>query len=432
MSKGGAFATLGRVQEEIEAYEEVVARFGNSKKPGLARLVARALVSKGIALGKLDRSQEQIEAYDEVVARFGNSKKPGLAKLVARALVSKGIALGKLDRSQEQIEAYDEVVARFGDSKAPGLAGLVAGALVNKGVALGILGEPQDTIRISDEVLTRFGDSKAPDLAALVARALVNKGIALGKLDRSQEELEAYDEAVARFGDNKAPGLAEPVARALVKKGIILEELGRYHEAEESLRKGILSDPESTYAHLELVKQLLKRSERHAEALKIARETISRKPGDPELLNDMSWTFYKQDIPSFLQTCEIWARQAVSLSPDNLNYHHTFASVLSALGKGGEALEPAGKYIADADFVEGTIDDAVGLFVELAAAGFAKDGLKLLKNSPAAGHLEPLVVGLQLYCGEDVKTAVEIFEVAKDVVKRIEDRKQLREKTQSA
>ena len=61
----------------------------------------------------------------------------------------------------------------------------------------------------------------------------------------------------------------------------------------------------------------------------------------------------------------------------------------------------------------------------LAASGYAKDALGILEKAARKKHLEPLVVALRLYTGEDVKVAVEILEVAKDVVKRIEDRKQM-------
>ncbi|MDO9111911.1 MAG: hypothetical protein Q7U40_14725, partial [Desulfatirhabdiaceae bacterium] len=86
------------------------------------------------------------------------------------------------------------------------------------------------------------------------------------------------------------------------------------------------------------------------------------------------------------------------------------------------ALPFAAKYIQDTACVEKTIEDAIELFVSLAASGQAKEALELLLNSQAQKHLEPLVVGLKLYIGEDVKTAIEIREVAKDVVKRIEER----------
>jgi predicted amino acid racemase len=122
-----------------------------------------------------------------------------------------------------------------------------------------------------------------------------------------------------------------------------------------------------------------------------------------------------------LSKAEKWSRQAVSLEPNNVSAHHTLASISSALGKRSEALESAGHYIQNADLVESAIEDAIELFVDLAASGCAKEALGLLVNSPAQKHLEPLVVGLRLYMGEDVKTATEIREVAKDVVKRIED-----------
>ena len=105
------------------------------------------------------------------------------------------------------------------------------------------------------------------------------------------------------------------------------------------------------------------------------------------------------------------AEEAIGLSPEVCNDH-----------KGEEALEFARKYVQDAALVESAIEDAIELFVALAAAGHAKEVIDLLIDSPARKHLEPLETGLKLYIGEDVKTAPEIREVAKDVVKRIEDR----------
>ena len=140
----------------------------------------------------------------------------------------------------------------------------------------------------------------------------------------------------------------------------------------------------------------------------------------------IAWVYYKHNDPAMLIKAEQWATKAVSLSPDNAYIHHTLACILSALGKGNEALDSTGKYIQDTSLVEETIEDAIELFVELAASGYAKEALGILVNSPAERCLEPLVAGLKLYIGEDVKTAPEIREVAKDVVKRIEERKKLR------
>ncbi len=162
--------------------------------------------------------------------------------------------------------------------------------------------------------------------------------------------------------------------------------------------------------------------ERLDDALQTAEEIIGRKPDDSEVLNDVAWAFYKHRDLSLLLKAENWSRQAISLSSGKAAAHNTLACILSALGKGSEALESARTYIQEADLVESSIEDAIELFVELAASGHAKDALGILVNSPAQKHLEPLVVGLKLYIKEDVKTATEIREVAKDVVKRIEER----------
>ena len=167
---------------------------------------------------------------------------------------------------------------------------------------------------------------------------------------------------------------------------------------------------------------LLKIPERLDDALQTAEEIIGWKPEDPALLNGVAQAFYKRRDLSLLQKAENWSRQEVFLSPENANAHHTLACILSVLGKGSEALESAGKYIQDVALVESAIEDAIELFVELAASEHTKEALGILVNSPVQKHLEPLVVGLKLHMGEDVKTVTEILEIAKDVVKRIEER----------
>ena len=127
---------------------------------------------------------------------------------------------------------------------------------------------------------------------------------------------------------------------------------------------------------------------------------------------------------------QLIAEETSSLSPEVCRDHYlAFEEAIKeavTLDKGNEALEWAGRYIQDVALVENSIEDAIELFVELAASGHVKEALGLLVNSPAKKHLEPLEVGLKLFMGEDVKTATEIREVAKDIVKRIEDRLQKR------
>ena len=127
---------MRRAEEAVAAYDEVVARFGESPQPALREQTAKALYNKAAALGSLGRAEEAVAAYDEVVARFGESPLPALREQTAKALYNKAAALGSLGRAEEAVAAYDEVVARFGESPLPALREQTAKALYNKAVAV--------------------------------------------------------------------------------------------------------------------------------------------------------------------------------------------------------------------------------------------------------------------------------------------------------
>ena len=74
--------------------------------------------------------------------------------------------------------------------------------------------------------------------------------------------------------------------------------------------------------------------------------------------------------------------------------------------------------------VKEALDASIELLIELAASGYEKEVLEIVRDSASAEILEPLVVGLRLFVGEDVKVAAEIMEVGKDVVKRIEQQRE--------
>lgn len=80
-------------------------------------------------------------------------------------------------------------------------------------------------------------------------------------------------------------------------------------------------------------------------------------------------------------------------------------------------------FVVLGDHDDETMKQATELFIVVAAQEHAEQTLQILVDSPAEQHLEPLIAGLRLYCGQEVRTAPEILEVAKDVVKRIEMRK---------
>ncbi len=112
--------------------------YGRSKDAARAfRIASESLVEElaaiggfnaGVVLGELGRSEEALAAYDEVLARVGDATEPALREQVATALFNRGVRLGALGRSEEELAAYDEVLARFGDATEPALREQVASA----------------------------------------------------------------------------------------------------------------------------------------------------------------------------------------------------------------------------------------------------------------------------------------------------------------
>ena len=223
---------IGDTEAEIAAYDDVVARFGNSDAPELREAVAKSLVNKAIELGRAGDAEAEIVAYDDVVARFGNSEASELREQVAKALVNKAIELGRAGDAEAEIAAYDDVVARFGNSEASELREQVARALINKGAALGRAGGAEAEIAVYDDVVARFGSSEAPELRQQVTNALINKAIALGRAGGAEAEIAVYDDVIARFGSSDAPELRERVAKVLVNKGVAR---GRAGDAEAEI-----------------------------------------------------------------------------------------------------------------------------------------------------------------------------------------------------
>jgi len=90
-----------------------------------------------------------------------------------------------------------------------------------------------------------------------------------------------------------------------------------------------------------------------------------------------------------------------------------------------EAIASMKKMLTDINYVKSDASEGprliILLFIKLAAHGYSKELSGMLENSEAREYLQPLAVALKMYQGEKVIVADEILEVAKDVVKKIEE-----------
>ncbi len=123
------------------------------------------------------------------------------------------------------------------------------------------------------------------------------------------------------------------------------------------------------------------------------------------------------------------AGEAVEMVPDSPHYQHTYATIIAAQGRYKEALTIAPNFLKSAELGEQYPNDLISFFSSVAVAGFAKEGLDILKQSLCAPFVEPLIVALQMVVGEEYNAPQEVVEVAKDVVKEIESQDKKNENT---
>lgn len=330
VSKGHALGELGRFEEALATFDEVVSKFGDTSELRSSVWVAKALVGRGYWLFKLNRLEEALTAFEELVRRYGDSPEPLLRESVARALFNKSFCLGQSRGREEEIAAYEELVRRFGDEAGASVGEWVAMALYNKGYRLGELNRPEEAVAAFDEVVRRYGDAAELPLRVQVAMALVGRGNRLHGLSRSQEALDSYDEVLRRYGDAAETRLRAEVAGALFNKGKQLGDLNRREEAvatfdEVARRYG--DAPESALRELvarsfinkgEHLRKLKRREEEAAAAF----EEVVRRFGDapePRLrsevaraLNSLGFNLLRQAKKSWARGSEVAARPLLS------------------------------------------------------------------------------------------------------------------------
>lgn len=230
-------------------------------------------------------------------------------------------------------------------------------------------------------------------------------------------------------------GEAEQIFRNLIKAdpeyypawthlGILLhEKRERYDEAEQAFRKSIEINPEPRYAWIWLVNLQIERKYRPKQILDTVSQCLKLSDRSAVCLGSIAFLIFFSDLKVGFSLAEQMVREALEKEPDTLAFQFTYSSILGAQKKWKKALSIAPCFLEKSTLGLQFPDGIIAFFINAAAAGHAKEGLELLKNSPCAPYVEPLIVGLQMLTGEEYNAPQEVVEVAKDVVKRIEEKK---------
>ena len=326
--------------------------------------VACASFAKAFAHKTLGDSEAAIVAYEEVVERFGASDTPEVQVLVAWALGERGYMQGKLGKFEAAIEAYDEVLERFGTSDVAEIQEWVPAVLTHRGITRAMQDNIDGAIADFDKAIQYFDTNDAPEVQKWVARALVCKGMARAQLGEDEGAITIYDEVLERFGSSDAPDFGREVVRALVYKSMSQMTLSLAEEA------------------LHTCEEL----ERRFDVL----------TGDEKI--EFIWR------ARWVRTKALVVQEKYGAAMDD------FQSIYAMFDPGKETM----------------LHDMLRFVPDLIAAGASEhEFVEILSSDKAKSDvLLPLVVALRQRIGEEVYAPAEVLEVAADIHKRIEAKRQ--------
>ena len=359
---------------------------------------------------KLRRERDEAAVVHSLI-RFMSAfySNPAFARLVEKfrteainhPAIREGLIRGGIDVSElNQIHSNDDIANTLIDNSAHRHSIQAARAQFNQAAELTRAGQHKYALSVYDQAVARFASNDTPEFAALAAAALFNKGVTLGMLGKDHDELAVYDEIVRHFGSSDALELMNRVANALFNKGVKLGKLGRDHDETEAYDEIVRRFGDSDAPNLQ---------ESVTRALIIKAQNATDK-GQPNtalaICNDI---IERVSPPNSTAVIALWLR-AEALA---LMRQHTDA--LCALETAYEALDPNDSRLIPiaascvSNFVSKEADERSILQI-------------LTREKERATSLLPLIVALRCRLGEDVQAPAEVHEVAKDLMRHIDER----------
>jgi len=448
LNKGTVFSSMNQSEKEIAAYDALIELFGQRQEAEILQHVATAMFNKGTVFSSMNQSEKEIAAYDALIELFGQRQEAEILQHVATAMFNKGTVFSSMNQSEKEIAAYDALIKQFGQRQETEILQHVAAAMTNKGTALSSINQPEKAIAAYDTLIKLFGQRQETEILQHVATAMFNKSFVFGSMNQREKEITTYDALIELFGQRQEAEILQHVATAIFNKGVVynsinqpekeiaaydalVELFGQRQEAEivqkiiaalnnKGIVLGSLNRPKEAIAVFD---SLIKKYS-HRQETEILQKVVSALFNKGNTLSKMNR--HEEAVAAYDSLIEQYGHQQdTPIVMINMVAKIFRAKTLLKLDRKKEAFASVVMFIDHQTYIDDSILKLiVNLFVELAAYGYAEKALEILVNSETQRHVEPLVAGLRLYCGQVVRTSTEILEVAEDVVKRIEARKQ--------
>jgi tetratricopeptide (TPR) repeat protein len=231
VNMGLALEGLDRDDAALEAYEELVARFGDTQHALTLVRVAWAMYDKAAALWRLERDEEAMSAFDAVIAKFADATDPRIQPRVSWSLWHKSSLLEKAGRREEMLTEYERLIARQDELIDPELGDIVAWCMSEVADALLAGSRNQDALRVYGAMADRFGPTSDEKVRMRLPHAFARKAYLLETVGQDEEAIAFYDEILERFRDDSDVRVRELLADGLTRKARLLARTERDAEA---------------------------------------------------------------------------------------------------------------------------------------------------------------------------------------------------------
>ncbi|HEY9827090.1 MAG TPA: AAA family ATPase [Stenomitos sp.] len=216
------------------------------------------------------------------------------------------------------------------------------------------------------------------------------RGGELYKSGNYEEAISAFDNLISRFQDCSEIQLLELLARALFYKGVTLGTLGRSQEA------------------IDVYDDLIERFQHRSEI---------------QLLEPIAKALVNKGVTigtlGRSQEAEELVRKSLAITPTNWQANGYLAELLVDQQKWDDLWKVLPSVLSASTTNTDAIDPILDTLLLIATMGHAEKILQIIRSTEATTQFEPLIVGLQLFLGEEPVVAQEILEVGQDVAERI-------------
>jgi tetratricopeptide (TPR) repeat protein len=214
---GWAYLQLEMPEESLDAFQEVIDRFGHETDVHARRLVSCAFANKGLIYQVRKDEEGQHREFTALVEKFEGDDDRAVRREVGRGLFGLAVDLTERGESEQALEQYEEILEKFDrEDEDQEIRRLLSRALTNKALARRGLGDLQGELDSYRELVERFGGSSDPELRRMVAQALLTLGIRHRQEKDLDQAVKDFDQQI-EIGED-LPALREMAARAHVKR----------------------------------------------------------------------------------------------------------------------------------------------------------------------------------------------------------------------